>query len=554
VRDTLTDLIVAAHRAAVAAGTLPDTPLPPWKLELPKSAEHGDYASNLALVLAREAKLAPRKIAEVLLESLDDPEGIVAGAEVAGPGFINFRLHPSAWARVLLAVEQQGAAYGTSQVGEGRQVQVEFVSANPTGPLHVGHGRGAVVGDVLARILTAAGFAVQREYYVNDAGNQIRILGRSVYLRYLEAGGRSVEFPDNHYRGEYIRDFANAARQKWGGKFESDPEEEAVEVLGLWAGALILEGIRDDLAEFGVCFDRWFSEKQLHDAGEVERILGELEERGVAYRQEGALWLATSRHGDDKDRVLVKSDGLKTYFASDIAYHLDKFARGFHQVVNVWGADHHGYVPRVKAALATVGIDPSRLHVLLVQFVALLRDGQPVSMSTRSGEFVTLRQVVEEVGRDAARFLFLTRSCDAALDFDLEVAKRQTTDNPVFYVQYAHARICSVFRQAAEAGVAVPPVAAAVLPRLVMDEERELLKLLYLYPEMVEGAALFREPHRPVYYLQELAARFHSYYNKCRFLDEDRELAGARLALAGGVRQVLHNGLTLLGVQAPETM
>jgi arginyl-tRNA synthetase len=554
VRENLTDLILAAHRAAVAAGTLPDTPLPPWTLELPRNPEHGDYATNLAMVLARAARMAPRKIAEALLAALDDPQGLVAGTEVAGPGFINFRLEAGAWTRVLVAVEEQGAAYGTTSVGAGRSVQVEFVSANPTGPLHVGHGRGAVVGDVLAHILAAAGFAVQREYYVNDAGNQMRILGRSVYLRYLEAAGRAVEFPDNHYRGEYIRDLAAQARQAWGTRFETQPEDAAVEELGLWAGALILDGIRDDLAAFGVQFDRWFSEKQLHDAGEVGRILGELEDRGVAYREEGALWLRTSGHGDDKDRVLVKGDGLKTYFASDIAYHLDKYSRGFDQVVNVWGADHHGYVPRVKAALATVGIDPERLHVLLVQFVSLLRDGKPVSMSTRSGEFVTLRQVVDEVGRDAARFLFLTRSCDAALDFDLELAKRQTTDNPVFYVQYAHARICSVFRQAQAEGVAVPAAAEAALPRLEMDDERALLKLLHLFPETVEEAALLREPHRPVYYLQELAARFHSYYNKCRFLDDDREVAGARLALAGGVRQVLRNGLTLLGVAAPETM
>ncbi|MDF1553250.1 MAG: arginine--tRNA ligase [Deferrisomatales bacterium] len=553
-RDNLTDLILEAHRAAVAAGTLPDTPLPPWKLELPNNPDHGDYATNLAMVLARAAKMAPRAIAAALLDALDDPNGLLAGTEVAGPGFINFRLQPAAWNQVLGAVEEQADRYGFSRVGEGRSVQVEFVSANPTGPLHVGHGRGAVVGDTLARILAAAGFTVQREYYVNDAGNQMGILGRSVYLRYLEAGGRAVEFPENHYRGEYIREFAAAARQKWGARFEDTPEAAAVEELGLWAGGLILDDIRDDLARFGVRFDRWFSEKQLHDTGEVERILGELEERGVAYREEGALWLRTAGHGDDKNRVLVKGDGLKTYFASDIAYHLDKFARGFDQVVNVWGADHHGYVPRVKAALDTVGIDPERLHVLLVQFVSLLRDGKPVGMSTRSGEFVTLRQVVEEVGRDAARFLFLTRSCDTALDFDLEVAKRQTADNPVFYVQYAHARICSVYRQAAAEGLAVPRADAAALFRLQMDEERELLKLLYHYPETVEGAALFREPHRPVYYLQELAARFHSYYNKCRFLDEDRELSGARLTLAGGVRQVLRNGLTLLGVAAPETM
>jgi arginyl-tRNA synthetase len=411
-----------------------------------------------------------------------------------------------------------------------------------------------VVGDVLARVLEAAGFRVEREYYVNDAGNQMRTLGRSVYLRYLELLGVEREFPDDHYRGEYVREMARAALDEGGTRYRGLAEDAAAEELGAWAGERILDEIRSDLEQFGVHFDHWFSERVLHDSGAVDEALGELEARGVAYRAEGALWLRTAQRGDEKDRVLVKSDGFKTYFASDIAYHLDKFRREFDQVVDVWGADHHGYVPRVKATLEAVGIDPDRLHVLLVQFVNLLRDGRPVGMSTRAGEFVTLREVVEEVGRDAARFLFLTRSCDTPLDFDLEVAKKQTTDNPVFYVQYAHARISSVFREAAKIGVEVRPAAAADLSPLELEEERGILKLLYLYSEVVEGAALHWEPHRLVYYLQELAARFHAYYNKHRFLGSSPELTSARLCLAAGVGTVIRNALGLLGVDAPRTM
>ncbi len=553
-KETLTDILKRAHERAVARGQLPTGDPPPWRLDLPKNPDHGDYAANLALVLAASARTAPRKVAEILLENLEDREGLVAGAEVAGPGFINFRLRPDAWTRVLGQIEQAGGAYGRCDVGAGRRVQVEFVSANPTGPLHVGHGRGAVVGDVLARVLEAAGFQVAREYYVNDAGNQMRILGRSVYLRCRELAGESAEFPQDHYRGDYIREYAREAMASQGRRYLEIAEGEAVEELGRWAGARILDEIREDLASFGVTFDRWYSERELHDSGEVDRILEDLERRGVAYRSEGALWLRTSQYGDEKDRVLVKGDGLRTYFASDIAYHLDKYRRGFDELVDVWGADHHGYVPRVRAALETVGRDPSTFHVLLVQFVSLLRGGTPVGMSTRAGEFVTLREVVEEVGSDAARFLFLTRSCDTPLDFDLEVAKEQTADNPVFYVQYAHARICSVFREADRAVPPLPRAAGNELGRLSLDEEREILKTLHLFPEVIEGAAINWEPHRLVYYLQDLASRFHGYYNKHRFLSDDRPLSAARLRLAGAVRTVLANGLNLLGVSAPESM
>jgi arginyl-tRNA synthetase len=554
VKQTLTDIILAAHRRAVEAGDLPATELPPWKLELPKNPAHGDYAANVALVTAGAARMPPRKVAEILLKHLTGVEGMIAGAEIAGPGFINFRLDPGAWHRVLTSIESAGADYGRCDAGRGKKIQVEFVSANPTGPLHVGHGRGAAVGDVLARILAFAGYEVQREYYLNDAGNQIATLGGSTYLRYLELLGREVSFPENFYQGGYIRDIARDVLSAEGSRYAEMPEAEAVQLLGTYAGSRIRKEIEEDLRAFGVEFDNWYSERSLYERGEVARTLKDLEDRGIAYRSEGALWLRTTAHGDEKDRVLVRNDGRETYFASDIAYHLEKFARGFDEVVDIWGADHHGYVPRVRAALSACGVDASKLHVLLVQFVALLREGQPVSMSTRSGEFVTLAEVRNEVGRDAARFLFLTRSCDATLDFDLEVAKRQTSDNPVFYVQYAHARICSVFRGAAEAGIAEPRAAEVTLAPLKLEEEVDILKHLHLFPEVVEAAALQHEPHRVAFYLQELAAKFHPYYNKHRFLTEDAELTRARLALIAGIRTVIRNGLELLGVSFPETM
>jgi arginyl-tRNA synthetase len=554
VRESLTDILRSALKRAVEAGLLPNVEHPHWKLDLPRNPAHGDYATNLALVLASAAGMPPRRVAEIVVQNLEDPRGILAGVEVAGPGFINFRLDPVGWTRVLNEIETAGAAYGRSEVGAGRRVQVEFVSANPTGPLHVGHGRGAVVGDVLARVLDAAGFQVEREYYVNDAGNQMRTLGRSVHARYLELLGEKVVLAEDHYRGDYIKDLAQLILDEQGPRYRESSGDSVDEELGSWAGAQILQGIRADLELFGILFDRWFSERELHDSEEVDRILEELEGRGAAYRDAGALWLRTAAHGDEKDRVLVKGDGFKTYFASDIAYHLDKFRRGFDEVVDVWGADHHGYVPRMKAMLAAVGIDSARLQVLLVQFVNLLREGRPVGMSTRAGEFVTLREVTEEVGRDAARFLFLTRSCDAPLDFDLEVAKKQTADNPVFYVQYAHARISSLFREAARAGVEFSAGAVAELGLLDLEEEREILKILNLYPEVVEGAALNREPHRIVYFLQDLAGRFHAYYNKYRFLGVAPGLSAARLQLAAGVGTVIRNALGLLGVGAPRTM
>jgi arginyl-tRNA synthetase len=554
VKQTLTDLINDAWVRAAEAGALPDVAPPVWRLELPNNPDHGDFASNIALVGAKTARMAPRKIAEAILSNMGEADEIVRFAEIAGPGFINIRLNHAQWQKVLVAVEAEGDAYGRGSVGEGKKVQVEFVSANPTGPLHVGHGRGAAVGDVLARILDAAGFTVEREYYVNDAGNQIATLGGSIYLRYLELFGREVEFPDTYYQGDYIAAIASDVRDDEGDRYLELPQEEAIDILGRYAGARILSEIREDLAAFGVVFDEWFSEQSLFDNGDVAESLKKLEESGSAYRSEGALWLRTSEYGDEKDRVLVRSDGRETYFASDISYHLNKFNRGFDEVIDIWGSDHHGYVPRMKAALDTVGRDSKALHILMVQFVNLLRDGEQVSMSTRAGQFVRLAEVCKEVGVDATRFMFLSRNCDQTLDFDLEVAKRQTADNPVFYVQYAGARICSVLAGAKAEGVTLPAVKDADLSPLTNDEEMEILRLINFYPDMIEDAALKREPHKLAYYLQELAAKFHQYYNKYRFLTDEQKVTVARLCLIDGVRRVLKNGLTLMGITVPEKM
>ncbi|PLX46358.1 MAG: arginine--tRNA ligase [Deltaproteobacteria bacterium] len=553
-KATLTDLITRAYELAAKKGELPDVSLPPWKIELPKNPRHGDYATNIAMVTASLAKRAPRQVAEAILANLEDTEGVLDSCEIAGPGFINFRFKPARWHRIVGDILAAGPEYGRSGAGGGKKVQVEFVSANPTGPLHVGHGRGALLGDVLASLLEAAGFDTDREYYINDAGNQMATLGASVYARYLELCGREVDFGENLYQGDYVKDIAAGFIEREGERYLELDEDEAVELLGLSAGRIILDGIRIDLEEFGVTFDKWFSERSLYESGRVSKTLLALEESGAAYRKDGALWLNTSKFGDEKDRVLVRADGRETYFASDIAYHHDKYERGYKEIVDVWGADHHGYVPRMKAALEATGHDRDSLDILMVQLVSLLRGGEPVSMSTRAGEFVTLEEVVKEVGRDAARFLFLTRSSDTMLDFDLEVAKQRTSDNPVFYVQYANARIFSVLREAKAAGVDITGGNDISLATLTQDEEIDMIKLLYLFPEVVEGAALLREPHRLAYYLQDLAANFHQYYNKHRFLVEDEAVAKARLALVRAISTVIVNGLTLMGVSAPESM
>lgn len=533
---------------SLTSGELPDE----IQLEIPKNPDHGDFSTNLAMTLAKPERKAPRKIAEALVAALQG-HPLCDQIEIAGPGFINFRLAATCWYEVLDQIMVQGDNYGRSQIGAGTKIQVEFVSANPTGPLHVGHGRGAVVGDAVAAVLQAAGFEVQREYYINDAGNQILTLGRSILLRLRELQGETIEFPDDGYQAGYVVELAAKYRSEQGELLDVS-ETEAIEICSRFGVEEILKWIETDLKAFGIQFDHWYSEKSLHDRGMVAQELAKLKEKGLSFEEDDALWLRTTEFGDDKDRVLIKSDGSHTYFASDVAYHMEKFDRGFDRVIDVWGADHHGYIPRMKAMLAGLGHPPEDLEVLLIQMVNLLRDGKPYIMGKRSGNFITLKEVVSEVGRDACRFFFLMRRCDSQLDFDLELAKQQSSDNPVYYVQYAHARICSINRNAAEAGIKQAQSGSIDYSRLELAEELALVKQLARFPETVVGAALSYEPHRVVFYLQDLAAQFHSYYNRHRVLVDDLETTRVRLYLVNSVRTVLANALRLLGLSAPERM
>jgi arginyl-tRNA synthetase len=551
-KKTLHDLIINAVETARTAGELAFDTMPAFEVEAPKHAEHGDLATNLALVLASQAKRPPRQVAATIIEHLAAPEGMLQKVEIAGPGFINFFIADAFWYRVIPEIHQLGLAYGNSNLGAGQKVQVEFVSANPTGPLHIGHGRGAALGDALANLLAANGHAVTREYYINDVGNQIFTLGKSIYYRLRELHGEKVNFPEDGYQGEYIIDIAKSLDKK-GFPPETLAGDEGLAALGRYAADVVLADIKQDLDDFGVSFDHWFSETELYRQHLVDQTFTLLQEQGYLYEQDGALWFKAAEFGDEKDRVVRRRNGATTYFASDVAYHLHKFRGGYDLVVDIWGADHHGYVPRLQAAARALGFQ-GRLQVILVQLVSLLRQGEPVAMTTRGGTFVTLREVIDEVGKDAARFIFLTRRPDAHLEFDLEVAKQQSSENPVYYVQYAHARLASVFRQAAAQGLEITEPDPARFPRLTLPEELTLLKMLAHYPELVEGAARNLEPHRITYFLTELAGQLHSYYYKHRFISEDAELTQARLWLVGGVKTVLAHGLGILGVAAPETM
>ena len=551
-KDQLRQAIKAALQQCCTDKTLSsEVSLDEIQLEIPKNPEHGDFSTNLALTLAKPERKAPRKIAEILVAALQG-NSLCDKIEIAGPGFINFRLAATCWYNVLDQIADQGNKYGFSNIGNGTKIQVEFVSANPTGPLHIGHGRGAVVGDAVAAVLQAAGFDVQREYYINDAGNQILTLGRSILLRLRELQGVAIEFPEDGYQAGYVVELAAKYRSEQG-ELTDVSETEAIELCARFGIAEVLKWIETDLQAFGIHFDHWYSEKSLYDRGMVDQELKKLAEKGLSFEQDDALWLRTTDFGDDKDRVLIKSDGSYTYFASDVAYHMEKFDRGFDRVIDVWGADHHGYIPRMKAMLAGLGHSPDDLEVLLIQMVNLLRDGKPYIMGKRSGNFITLKEVVDEVGRDACRFFFLMRRCDSQLDFDLELAKQQSSDNPVFYVQYAHARICSINRNAADSGLEQPS-GPVDYQRLELTEELALVKQLARFPETVVGAALSYEPHRIIFYLQDLAAQFHSYYNRHRVLVDDPETSRARLALVNAVRTVLANALQLLGLSAPERM
>ncbi len=553
-KNRVKEKVEEAFQELTGQGILPKIEIPSaHQVSVPKQRNHGDFASNISMLAASAARLAPRKIAKSLAETLHaDP--LFEKVEVAGPGFLNFFVARETWQKNLLLMYQAGERYGESDTGRGRRVLVEFVSANPTGPLHVGHGRGAAVGDSLARIMKAAGFRVETEYYINDVGNQMKTLGRSVYLRYLELLGEEIDFPGDHYQGEYIKEIAAEILESEGDKFRDVAEQEVLGFFTQQAVDRIFRGIKEDLQNFGVHFDNWFSERTLHESSQVEQALEELKEKGFLYEEDGALWFRTSQLGDEKDRVVRRSNGELTYFAADIAYHLNKIRRGYDMLVDIWGADHHGYVPRVKAAIRAFGKDENLLNVLLVQLVSLIEGGEQKAMSTRAGEFVTLREVLEDVGRDAARFIFLTRRCDSPLEFDLDLARSQTQENPVFYVQYAHARLASVFRKAKEAGVEMRGAEAVDVTRLSEPEEIDLLKAMDSLPLVIAESAEAQEPHRITYFLTELAGKLHKYYTKHRFLGEDEELTQARLLLASVLKQVFKKGLGVLGVSAPESM
>lgn len=528
--------------------------LPKFDISRTKDAKFGDFATNIALVLSKELKVKPRELAQKIIDLMPKDSGIIDKYEIAGPGFINFFLSPEVWRRNLDSIHDQKEKYGSSSELNGPRVLVEFVSANPTGPLHVGHGRGAAVGDSLARLLRATGFRVDSEYYVNDVGNQMNILGRSLYYRYRELQGDDVQFPENHYQGQYMKEmaieFADSAEAN---RIKGLQESEAVPIASAYACKKILEGIKDDLGVFGVTYDRYFSERELHESGRLVQALDELKRLGKAEQRDGALWFFMEDSQDEKDRVLVRATGEPTYFAADVAYHNDKMNRGYDLLVDVWGSDHHGYVPRVKAAIDAFGHSSDKLRVLLVQFVNLVRQGQKISMSTRSGEFITLREVLEEVGSDAARFFFLTKRCDSHLDFDLDLAKKQSSDNPVYYVQYAHARISSIFRIAQEKGIDAD-ISNPDLSALNLPEELILMKKLADFPNVLREASEALEPHRVTFYLMELSELFHSYYHDNKILGEDNRVKKARLYLVEAVRLVISNGLTILGVSAPDRM
>lgn len=552
--DKIKGALVQAAQAAKNSGRLDFQSLPDFVLEVPREKRHGDFAANLAMLLARQAKKSPRQIAEILVEHFPADGTWVKSVEVAGPGFINFKLDKGWLYQVIPLVLSQGKNYGRTNVGGGMKVQVEFVSANPTGLLHMGNARGAALGDTIANLLDAAGYDVTREYYINDAGNQIEKFGESLEARYLQALGQDVPFPEDGYHGEDLIDTVQAFIALHGDKYLSSPAEERREALVQFALKEKLERIRQALERFGVKYDVWFSEKSLHDSGAVDRVIKLLQEKGYIYEKDGALWFKSSQFGDEKDEVVVRANGVPTYFAADIAYHVNKFERGFQWVINLWGADHHGHVARMKGAIQALGYDPDRLDVVLMQLVRLYSGGELVRMSKRTGQYVTLDELVEEVGKDAARYFFVMRSADSHLDFDMDLAKSQSSENPVFYVQYAHARICSIMRQAAEAGVTVPPVEEVNLEVLTEESELELLRKIADFPGLVASAAQALEPHRLTRYAHELASLFHSFYTHCRVLNVEPELSAARMLLVKATQITLHNLLNLLGVSAPERM
>ena len=581
-RELLENLIKQALDKLQENGTLSAITGIEIKVEKTRDSRHGDFASNIAMILAAHSEKTPRKLAEIIVEFIP-ASNLVKQIEIAGPGFINFFLEKKAFYQIVPTILETGDSYGYCNYGNGETILVEFVSANPTGPLHIGHGRGAAYGAATANLLEAIGYKVDMEYYVNDAGRQMDILAASVYLRYLQKCNVNVSLPDKAYLGEYIQSIADKIYAEAGNSLlqganelvelltrESEPEEQLDNLITCIKSSLgnddylhiydfsldeILTDIRQDLEEFGIFFNYWFSERSLLTSGKVEKCMEQLRQSGYLYDKDGAVWFRSTEFGDEKDRVVIRENGQLTYFASDIAYHLSKFERGYSKAIDIWGADHHGYISRVKAALSALKINPENLEVMLVQFASLYRGREKIQMSTRSGQFVTLRELRNEVGKDATRFFYVLRKSEQHLDFDLELAKSQSQDNPVYYIQYAHARICSVMRQLHEKGMQpVHQPDTSALTRLEEKYEQELLAKLAEYPEIVLDSALTYAPHQISYYLRELANVFHTYYNACQILVDDNELRNARLSLVCAIRQVIRNGLYLLGVNAPEMM
>jgi arginyl-tRNA synthetase len=554
VKKGVNEIIRRAMARAQEQGQLAEGVLPPLIVEYPKDERHGDYTTNVAMTMASQTGKPPRAIAETIVRFIEDAEGIIERVEVAGPGFINFFLKEAYWHYFLREADQQGKRYGEGELGKGKRALVEFLSANPTGPLHIGHGRIAAFGDSLANLLEKVGYEVEREYYVNDRGTQMQLLGQSVYSRYAEAGGREVAFPPDGYQGDYIKGIAHAIKKEAGDKYLVPADEVVINALGEKAAAIILGWIKKDLERFRVRFDRWYREKDLYDSGLVPRLLDELRGKGYLYEDQGALWFKSTLFGDEKDRVVIRGNDATTYFASDIAYHKDKYDRGYDLLIDIWGADHHGYIPRMEAVIQALGYDRSTFKVILMQLVNLLRSGKQVSMSTRTGEFISLKEVIQEVGVDACRFFFMLRRAESPLDFDLELAKKEGTENPVYYVQYVHARVSSIFKKAAAQEVEIPTFDNVDIALLSLPEERLLAKRVAIFPEFVEGMALALEPHRVTSYLQDVAGIFHSYYNKHRIISDDKEMTKSRILLIKVIQGVVRSALGLLGIAAPTEM
>ena len=551
VKASLQKLLKDAAFKGKELGQLDFDTLPEVVLEVPKDKAHGNFASNLALVLSKTVKKPPREVAQLLTANFES-HPYLAKAEIAGPGFINFYLNDQWLSEVLGSILEQKENYGNNPDLAGSKIQLEFVSANPVGPMNVVNARAAALGDTLSHLFKACGALTEKEYYVNDYGVQVYTLGRSIDARYRELLGEEVEFPEDGYQGDYIYDIVRQIIEAEGDAYLKYPEAERVEIFRDLGYQQILASQKQDLLDYGVEYDRWFSERSLHEAGEVDKVLQTLAERGLTYESENAVWLRTSDFGDDKDRVLRTSDNRTTYFTADIAYHLNKFKRGFDLVIDIWGPDHHGYIPRMKAAMAALGIDPERFEVLIAQQINLLKEGKPFKMSKRRGEFITMADLLAEVGNDAARWFFLMRSPDSHLDFDMDLARSQSNENPVYYVQYAYARICSIFRQATDEQQAFRDDQSFL--EYWDEEEKKLLEKASHFPDLIGEAARRREPHRLTGYLLELATLFHSYYNKRRFIGDDLELTKSRLAVAKALSHILERGLKMLGVSAPERM